>query len=212
MANAARIAKELVAGLRGDWSARARPEQLPPAGEWSTWLMLAGRGYGKTRSGSEWIKSLVESGPLRIALVGATASDVRDIMIEGESGILSVCSGAMRPVYEPSKRRLTWPNGAIATIFTSEEPDRLRGPQHHYAWLDELASFKNPQDTWDMLQFGLRLGKNPQQLITTTPRPIKILKHLVARKGQGVVITGGPTRDNHDNLAPGVFAFDHSSL
>jgi len=204
MADAARIAQQLASGLRGDWSAFARPAQLPPPGVWSIWLMLAGRGFGKTRAGAEWVKSLIEGGASRVALVAATAGDARDIMIEGESGILSVCSGMPnRPVFEPSKRRLTWPNGAIATVFTSEEPSRLRGPQHQFAWLDELASFRHLQETWDMLQFGLRLGKNPRQLITTTPRPLKILRQLVARKGQDVVVTGGSTFDNRDNLAPG---------
>ena len=191
MADASRIAQQLASGLRGDWSAFARPAQLPPPGIWSIWLMLAGRGYGKTRAGSEWVKSLIEGGASRVALVAATAGDARDIMIEGESGILSVCSGSSRPAFEPSKRRLTWPNGAIATVFTSEEPSRLRGPQHQFAWLDELASFRHLQETWDMLQFGLRLGKNPRQLITTTPRPLKLLRELVARKGQDVVVTGG---------------------
>ena len=123
MADAARIAKQFASGLRGDWSAFARPAQLPPPGMWSIWLMLAGSGFGKTRAGAEWVKSLVEGGASRIALVAATAGDARDIMIEGESGILSVCSGTPnRPVFEPSKRRLTWPNGAICTVFTSEEP------------------------------------------------------------------------------------------
>ena len=178
---------------------------MPPPGTWHDfWLCLGGRGFGKTRAGAEWIKSLIEGGASRIALVAATAGDARDIMIEGESGILSVCSGMpVRPVFEPSKRRLTWPNGAICSVFTSEEPSRLRGPQHQYAWLDELASFRHLQETWDMLQFGLRLGKNPRQLITTTPRPLKLLRQLVARKGQDVVVTGGSTYDNRDNLAPG---------
>ncbi len=204
MADAARIAKQFASGLRGDWSARARPAQLPPPGIWSIWLCMGGRGFGKTRAGAEWVKSLIEGGASRIALVAATAGDARDIMIEGESGILSVCSGMPeRPVFEPSKRRLTWPSGAICSVFTSEEPSRLRGPQHQFAWLDELASFRHLQETWDMLQFGLRLGKNPRQLITTTPRPLKLLRELVARKGQDVVVTGGSTYDNRDNLAPG---------
>jgi len=166
----------LASALSDDWSAQARPNQLPPPGDWATWLILAGRGFGKTRTGAEWVRGLAEGGLAhRIALVGPTAADVRDVMVEGESGLLSIAPSWNYPTYEPSKRRLTWPNGAIATMYSSEEPDRLRGPQHGAAWCDELAAWRNVEDTWSMLQFGLRLGKTPRTTITTTPKPIKLI-------------------------------------
>ena len=189
--------------IESDWLASARPEQIPPPGDWSVWLILAGRGAGKTRTGAEWVRSLAEAATVpRIALVGPTAADVRDVVVEGESGILAICPNSNRPVYEPSKRRLTWPNGVQAAMFSSEEPERLRGPQHGAAYCDELCSWRNVRDTWDNLQFGLRLGKKPRQVITTTPKPIKLLKELVKRDGQDVVVTRGRTSDNAANLAP----------
>jgi predicted phage terminase large subunit-like protein len=189
--------------IETDWRSIARPEQLPPSGDWSIWLILAGRGAGKTRTGAEWVRELAETASVsRIALVGPTAADVRDTMIEGESGLLAIAPNSNRPTYEPSKRRLTWSNGVQATMFSSEEPDRLRGPQHGAGWCDELCSWRNVRDTWDNLQFGLRLGKKPRQVITTTPKPIKILKELVKRDGQDVVVTRGRTSDNAANLAP----------
>ncbi len=140
----------------------------------------------------------------RIALVGLTAADARDVMVEGESGILAVHPERERPLYEPSKRRLTWPNGSIATCYNASEPDQLRGPQHHYAWVDELAKFPAAQELWDQLAFGLRLGQHPQTVITTTPRPIPIIKRLMADKSTET--TRGATRDNVTNLAPGAVA------
>jgi predicted phage terminase large subunit-like protein len=142
----------------------------------------------------------------RIALVGPTASDVRDTLVDGESGILNICPDWNRPTYVPSKRRLTWPNGVIATMFSSEEPERLRGPQFGAAWADELAAWNNIQATWDMLMFGLRLGQRPRVAITTTPRPSKLLKDLIRREGEDVVITRGSTFDNRANLAPSFFS------
>jgi phage terminase large subunit-like protein len=187
------------------WFRTARPEQISPPGNWAIWLVSAGRGWGKTRTGAEWVRSQAEGcSTSRLALVAATASDARDTMIEGESGILAVCPDHFRPTYEPSKRRLTWPNGAIATAYSSEEPDRLRGPQHSAAWIDELAAFANLEATWNMLQFGMRLGKNPQQLITTTPRPLKLLKQLIGRGD--CVTTRGSTYDNRQNLPPSFFS------
>jgi predicted phage terminase large subunit-like protein len=196
----------LADALKNDWAVHARPEQLPPSGDdWSIWLLLSGRGFGKTRAGSEWVKSLIVSGRARrVALVGATASDIRDIAIEGESGLLSVCSDWDRPNYEPSKRRVTFKNGAICTAYSAEECDRLRGPQHDYAWVDELASFANAQAVWDQLMFGLRLGKRPQVCVTTTPRPIRLLKELIARPDVRVV--KGRTSDNSANLPPAFLA------
>ena len=190
--------------LQTGWRVKARPEQLPPDGDWSVWLILAGRGYGKTRTGGEWVNELAQSGTVsRIALVAPTAADARDTMIEGESGLLAIAPNHFRPLYEPSKRRLTWPNGVIATSFSAEEPERLRGPQHGAVWADELGAWDNAQSCWDQIQFGLRLGQNPRACVTTTPKPIKLIADLVAREGNGVVLTRGRTRDNADNLAPG---------
>lgn len=185
------------------WTLHARPKQLPPPGDWYAWLILAGRGFGKTRTGAEWIRHKIESGQAgRIALVGRTAADVRDTMIEGESGLLAVCPPWAKPTYEPSKRRVTWPNGAIATAFTGEEPNALRGPQHDAAWADELAAWKYPE-TWDQLQFGLRLGQRPQVVITTTPRPTPLVKSIVADSDS--VTVRGTSYENRENLAPSFF-------
>ena len=196
----------LVDALENSWLALARPNQLPPSSTWwQIWLLLAGRGFGKTRTLAEWVCDQVACGQARrIALVAATAADARDVLVEGESGILAVAPPWCRPVYEPSKRRLTWPNGAIATTFSAEEPERLRGPQHDAAVCDELGSWSRPE-TWDMLQFGLRLGRNPRCLVATTPRPTKLIRELLAREGHDVVVTRGSTYENRANLAPGFF-------
>lgn len=181
-----------------DWALWARDNQLPPAGDWRYWLCLAGRGWGKTRTGAEWIRMRIATGYNRIAIVGRTAADVRDVMIEGESGLLSIYPSADRPIYQKSNRRVVWPNGAIATCYSADEPDQLRGPQHDTAWADELASWKYPE-SWDQLLFGLRLGKDPRVVITTTPRPTRIIKELTADKNTAIV--RGSTFDNESNLA-----------
>jgi predicted phage terminase large subunit-like protein len=187
----------------GGWRAKARPSQLPPQGDWNGWIVCAGRGFGKNFTGAGWINECVETGTAgRIALVAATAADARDVMVEGESGILRLAPSWNTPEYEPSKRRLTWKNGATATLFSAEESDRLRGPQFDLAWADELAAWQDPQSTWDMLMFGLRLGRHPRWLATTTPRPVKLLKALLNREGQDVVVTRGSTFENEANLAP----------
>lgn len=194
------------AHLRYDWRFWARPSQLPPKGRWTYWLVLAGRGFGKTRAGAEWVRALCEgSTPKRIALIAPTLHDARAVMVEGDSGILAVCPPWAMPKWEPSKRLLTWPNGSTATIFGAEEPERLRGPQHHAAWCDELCAWKQAETTFDMMQFGLRLGRRPQAMITTTPRPMPLLKRLIESKRTR--ITHGTTFDNMKNLAPG-FARD----
>src|SRR3990170_3647596 len=150
------------------WELFARPNQLPPPGNWSVWLVLAGRGFGKTRIGAERIRKRAESGIYnRFALIGKTAADVRDVMIEGESGILSISSPRFRPDYEPSKRRLTWPNGAIATTYSGDSPDQLRGPQQDSCWADELAKWQYGQASWDNMEMGLRIGPKPQVVVTT---------------------------------------------
>lgn len=183
-----------------NWQKNARPEQLPPKTPWETWLILAGRGFGKTRVGAETIRIWVESGQCRrIALIGETAADTRHVMVEGESGLMSIFPDHNRPKYEPSKRTLTWPNGAIATCFSGDRYDQLRGPQFDGAWIDEFAKFQTPEKTWDQLMFSLRLGQNPRAIITTTPRPIPILTQLI--KTKGVHVTRGSTFDNKNNLS-----------
>lgn len=188
------------AALLYDWKFWARPSQLPPPGDWRVWLILAGRGFGKTRTGAETTIDRVRRGvSKRVGLIAPTAADARDVMVEGESGILACSPPDFRPLYEPSKRRLTWPNGAVATLFSAEEPDRLRGPQHDFIWADEPAAWKYPE-TWDMAMFGLRLGTNPQVVATTTPRPTRLIRDLVA--DPGTVVTRGTTYENARNLAP----------
>lgn len=183
-----------------DWSFWGRYNQLAPVGDWRTWLVLAGRGFGKTRTGAEWIREQVErKGAKRIALVARTASDVRDVIVEGESGLMAICPPWNKPTYEPSKRRLTWPNGALATTYSADQPDLLRGPQHDCAWCDELASWQYDQEAWDMLMFGLRLGNDPRVIVTTTPRPTKLMKELL--KDPTTSVTRGSTYDNRANLA-----------
>jgi predicted phage terminase large subunit-like protein len=198
----ASLAESLRGSAASDWSRLARPNQLPPPGDWRIWLVLAGRGFGKTRTGAEWVRAQAETrAAKRIALVSATASDCRDVLIEGESGILAISPRWNRPTYEPTKRRLTWPNGAIATAYSADEAERLRGPQHDAAWCDELAAWRYPE-SWDMLMMGLRLGTNPRCVVTTIPKPTKLLRDLVGREGKDVVITRGATRENAENLAP----------
>ncbi len=190
------------------WRNKARPEQRPPTDDdWIVWLLLAGRGFGKTRTGAEFIRLMARDGlARRIALVGPTANDVRAVMVEGESGLLAVCAedGFQGPVYEPANRRLRWPNGAIATCYSADEPRRLRGPQHDLAWLDEVCAWRDPQGAWDMLMLGLRLGDRPRAVVTTTPKPIRLLRDLVAQPTTRV--TRGKTKDNEKNLAPSFIA------
>jgi phage terminase large subunit-like protein len=207
----AALSDEEADAILWDWRGfHARPTQIAPDGDWSIWLALAGRGFGKTRMGAEWVReSICGATPLsggrygRLALIAETAADARDVMVEGESGILAVHPPDFRPLYEPSKRRLTWPNGAVGTLFNAVEPDQLRGPQHDIAWGDELAKWRYARETYDQLQFGMRLGKHPRQLFTTTPRPIELVRELVQRgnRGDGVAITRGRTLDNAANLA-----------
>ena len=178
----------------------ARGEQIAPAGPWHVWLVLAGRGWGKTRCGAEWVHDQALLRVPRLALVGPTAADVRDTMIEGPSGILATAPPGQRPLYEPSKRRVTWPNGVQATAYSADEPDRLRGPQHGAAWCDELAAWRYAEDTWAMLMMGLRMGQAPRALVTTTPRPIRIIRDLL--KDPATHVTRGSTYDNAANLAP----------
>ena len=183
--------------LRYDWQFWRRPNQTPPPGNWRVWLILAGRGFGKTRTGAEQVREWVKHYRY-VNLIGATSDDARDIMIEGESGILAICPKDERPNYVRNLSKLEWPNGAKSLIFTADSPERLRGKQHEKIWCDELASWRY-DDAWDQALFGLRLGNNPQALVTTTPKPTKIIKMLIADKH--TVTTRGSTYDNRANLA-----------
>lgn len=216
----ARLSPQAVEALRWDWRFWGRPEQFAPGSpgaaidrtDWTYWLLLAGRGFGKTRTGAEWaIEKARELPGSHGALVAATSDDARKTMlssglegITGASGILAVSPPDFRPSYEPSKRIVTWPNGSVATLYTAEEPDRLRGPQHHWAWVDEIAAWAKNAEAWDQLLFGLRLGAHPQACITTTPRPLPIVRQLLA--DPATVVTRGKTYDNAANLAPAFFA------
>lgn len=197
--------------LLWDWSVWGRPEQQAPEGDWAVWMYLGGRGAGKTRAAAEWVREQAKyttTGQRRFALVARTAADVRDVIVEGESGILNVSPPSERPLYEPSKRRLTWPNGNTATCFTADEPDSLRGPQFTHAWGDEIAAWRQTPDAagmtaFDNLRVGTRLGSNPQIMVTTTPKRVPLLYKLIEEsKNTGrVVVTRGSTMDNSGNLS-----------
>ncbi|WP_299982679.1 DNA-packaging protein [uncultured Ruegeria sp.] len=189
----------------------AMPHQLPPEGDWRSWVIMGGRGAGKTRAGAEWVRSVVEGSlPLdrgeacRVALVGETFDQVRDVMIFGDSGILQCSPPDRRPVWKASERKLVWPNGGEAQAFSAHDPEGLRGPQFDAAWVDELAKWKKAGETWDMLQFALRLGDQPRVCVTTTPRNVKILKDLLA--SPSTVQTHAPTEANRANLADSFLA------
>jgi phage terminase large subunit-like protein len=194
--------------LKHSWSFWARDAQTEPEGNWNTWFINAGRGFGKTRTGVEWIREQVKKGKKRIAAVAATNSDIERVMVKGESGFLSVCWKGDKtyagkkmgfPEWSPTKRSLTWENGAVVQFFSAEEPERLRGPQFEIAWCDELAAWNKDIDTWDMLQFCMRLGKHPRVVVTTTPKPTKLVRRLM--KDDKTYVTGGSTFDNAANLA-----------
>lgn len=185
--------------LEKDWRFWARPDQLPPHGDWLCWLVLAGRGFGKTRMGAEWVRMKARDPGARIAIAGASYAETRAVMVEGPSGIVAVSSADERPVFEPSRHLLRWPNGSTGHLFSAEQPDALRGPQHSAAWVDELAKCSSAQPFWDMLWMGLRLGASPQVMVTTTPRPMALLRALMAR--DNTVVTRGATWANAHNLA-----------
>jgi phage terminase large subunit-like protein len=193
----AELSPEAGEKLLRDWRFWARPDQLPPGGDWVYWLILAGRGAGKTRAGAEAVREWVKTYPI-VNLIGATADDARDVMVLGESGLLACCLGEERPHYARAASRLCWPNGATSQLFSAEEPDRLRGKQHMKLWCDELAAWRYPE-TFDQALLGLRLGGSPQAVITTTPRPTKIIKQLLNDKN--AIVTHGTTFDNADHLA-----------
>ena len=179
------------------FTAWANSAQLPPKGNgWRTWMIMAGRGFGKTRAGAEWVQSIAtrRGRPVRIALVGANPAEVRNVMIEGDSGILAIAPRRRRPKWEPSLGRLSWPGGSTAYVYSGENPDGLRGAQHHYAWCDEIAKWGHGTESWDNLQLGLRLGERPRTLVTTTPRPVPVVKRILG--AAGTVETRGRTADN----------------
>ncbi len=190
------------------WPIWARDAQLPTQSDWTNWMLMGGRGAGKTRSGAEWVRALatgdrafVRKPVGRIALVGETYGDAREVMVEGESGILAVHPMRTRPNWISSRRRIEWDNGAIAQLYSSDDPDALRGPQFGAAWSDELGKWRNVEETWNMLQFGLRLGEFPRQMITTTPRPIALLKKIIA--DDRTVLSRMSTQENAHALAQG---------
>ena len=205
-----------LSALYFDWQVWARSDQLPPCAtengdDWRTWLILGGRGAGKTRAGAEWVRAralgLSPVGEIpaeRIALIGETLAQVRATMIEGVSGLLSVHRAIERPRFESSKRQVVWPNGAVAQVFSAEDPDSLRGPQFAAAWCDEIAKWRNAEETFDMLQFGLRLGRMPQQVVTTTPRAVPLIERLLS--DPTTVVSRSRTHDNAENLAPAFIA------
>lgn len=194
--------------LRYNWEFWARPEQLEPEGDWNAWLALAGRGWGKTRAGAEWVRHRIKKGDKIVHCVAPTKGDVRRVMVEGDSGLLNVCWKGDKtyrgkhigfPVWSPTNNTLTWENGSKAVFFSAEDPERLRGPQAYSAWTDELCAWRNAQETWDMMMFGLRLGRKPQVFITTTPKTTKLLRNIISDPKTS--ISKGSTFDNAANLA-----------
>ncbi len=182
----------------------AMPHQLPPPGDWRTWLIMGGRGAGKTRAGAEWVRAMAAGGARRIGIMGESFREGRDVMIFGESGIMAVSPPAARPKWIATRDLLVWPNGAEAQLFSAQQPEALRGPQFDAAWVDELAKWRKASDTWNMLQFALRLGDNPQVCVTTTPRRSMMLRALLARPS--TVMTHAATHANRANLAAGFLA------
>ena len=200
------LTPETLAALPYLWEVWAFPHQLAPEGDWRSWVVLGGRGAGKTRAGAEWVRAQVEGAkPLdpgrarSVALVGETYDQAREVMVMGPSGILACSPPDRKPRWLASRRKLVWPNGAEAQVFSANDPEALRGPQFDAAWVDELAKWPNAQETWDMLQFALRLGEHPQQVVTTTPRPVDVLKMVLALSS--TVVTRGATEANRAYLA-----------
>lgn len=194
-------------GFEFQWDYSARPEQLAPEGDWRIWMIMAGRGFGKTRAGAEWVRMIAERHPeARIALVSSSLAEARAVMVEGESGLLTIYPAADCPRYEPSLHRIRFRNGAQAQLFSAAEPESLRGPQHSHAWCDEIGkwplSYERATRCWDNLLLGLRLGDDPRIAVTTTPRAVPLVKRLVAQHAAagGVAISRGATGDNAQNL------------
>ncbi len=186
--------------LLHDWRGfLARPDQVMPTGDWDIWLALAGRGWGKTRTGAEGVREVVDLGlASRIGLIAETAADARDVMVDA---IMRIFPNGRTPLYQSSKRKVTFHNGAVAYTYNATEPDQLRGPQHDFLWHDEIAKWRYARETWDQAQFGLRLGDKPRQIVTTTPRPIELVKSIISGGEGKVHVTRGRTMDNRSNLA-----------
>jgi phage terminase large subunit-like protein len=187
------------------WRLWARRSQLAPPGDWRTWLILAGRGFGKTRAGAEWVRAMAAADPdARIALVAGSLGEARAVMVEGESGILAVSNAQQYPVYQASLHKLSWPNGAVATLYSAAEPESLRGPQHSHAWCDEIGKWDNASSravsSWDNLMLGLRLGDAPQVVATTTPRAVPLVRQLADDASGHTAITRGRTEENREHL------------
>ena len=198
-----RFPEEELKGLVRNWEFWSRAGQREPEGDWRVWLLMAGRGFGKTRAGAEWVRSVAEAdGAARIALVGATLHEARSVMVEGPSGLLAIAPEGQRPVYAPSLRRLVWRSGAQAMLYGAAEPESLRGPEHSHGWADEIAKWPDGEDGWDNLMMGMRLGTRPRIVATTTPRPVPLVRRLV--RESDVVMTQGRTGENRMNL-PGSF-------
>lgn len=188
---------------RYNWLENAREEQLPPDGDWAVWVFKGGRGSGKTRAGAEWVRMKIEQGFRRGGIIGQTSGDVRDVCIEGESGLLAVCPPSWKVRYESSRRRVVFPkHKAVVHVYSADDPARFRGPQHEFVWADEFVYYPNPSELWETMMMGLRLGPHPQVMATSTPLPIKLMRELIERDGQDVVVTTGTTYANLDNLAP----------
>ena len=179
--------------MAGRWSLRAHAGQMAPPGDWQVWLIRAGRGFGKTRAGAEWVNAAARSTAVRVALVGATMEDARRVMVEGPSGVIAVAGADAAVVWKPSAGEVRWPSGAVATVYSAANPESLRGPEHHLAWADELGKWKGVE-AWNNLLMGLRLGEDQRALVTTTPRTTPLMRQVMA--GAGTVETRGSTRDN----------------
>lgn len=200
------LSEDQARSLAYSWEFWGRPNQQEPTTDYFAWLILAGRGYGKTRTGGEWTRKKVKQArdartPIRVALIAETAADARDVLVLGESGIMAISEPDFYPTYNPSKRRVTWPDGSQAFTFSGDEPDQLRGPQFHAAWVDEWAKYRYATETMDNLEFGLRLGDRPQMVVTTTPRPLPSIKRMI--EDPLTVVTTGSSYENIANLAPG---------
>ena len=198
------LGAEQIELLLADWPLWARQKQMPPDGDWRIWLLLAGRGFGKTRTGSEWVRRLAggQSGSMmtgQIGLVGDTFDDVRHVMVEGPAGILAISPRWARPDWQPSQRRLVWPNGVRARCFSADDPEQLRGPEFEFVWADEIAKWRY-QAAWDNVMLALRIGQHPRALATTTPRPLRWLADLAAAEDTRLV--QGRTEENESNLSP----------
>jgi phage terminase large subunit-like protein len=191
------LSPDAQARLLYDWQFWARPNQLAPDGDWRTWLALAGRGFGKTEAGAQWIRQRVENGARSIALVAETQKDLEEVMV---ARLLKISPPDMMPTVRYKPVRVTWPNGAQALGYNGTEPDQLRGPEFDTAWVDELAKYRYARETWDMLQFTMRAGSDPRVFVTTTPRPIPVLREII--KDPSTVVTRGSTMDNASNLPP----------